>query len=262
MKKTNFLLIGVLCIFLVQSTWAGTSAKNFKFPQKIQFKFFKNGRFNGECFYVYREKSKKKTQKGELSSLAMRNFGGMGFTSTMALHSYIFRNGHSAFLDSVKKGRRIISQIMLDRKLGFDAKMAQVFLYKGEDTKGSMQTEIFTEHKVITFLSSFFVASHRVSKGVHKKDELFNLLIDKSTKIVKMKYGGQENVPFGGGHVTAETILLTNPNNNDAEVFRMRIYKDSDGYCFPVSVFYSGKDNGKESFEIRADRVIKIEQGV
>jgi hypothetical protein len=255
MKHRMLSVLIIAAVLYAANIELGWARSQFKFPEKIQFKFLKNGLMMGECTFKYTKEISKESIRRPLSALVLEDFGGMGFTSKVKLHTYIFRDDLSVYLDSVLKGKDILSQTRLREGMGFDGKEGQIFIYKESDTKGNIQTEIFTKYKGITFLSSFFVTSRRVASGTHKKDERYNLLIDKSTKIVEMKYGGQEKVPFQGKYFPAEVILLTNPNNNDMVVIRMKIFKDSDGYCYPVSIIYSGYQ--KESFEMRADKVKK-----
>jgi hypothetical protein len=209
----------------------------------------------GQCDLNYTKNVRKKADKRALSMLRMDNWTVLRYTPEHNLSTYIFQDDFSVYLETVLKGKDVLSQIILKEAMGFDGRIGNIFIYREANGKGSIQTELYTQHKVITFLSSFFVASQRVALGTHKKTGKYNLIIEKSVRIVEMKYGGREQVPFKGKQVTAEVILLTNPNNNHAEVCRMNIFKDPDGYFFPVSIRFLANPNN--SFELKAERIIK-----
>lgn len=252
MKRISISLVVFVLIMITQTGWSQTQ---FKFPEKIQFKLLKNDRVMGSCNFQYKEKSERKGFGRNLSYLKMGKFQAFGLTLEDVWYTYIFRDTLSVYSDSaVKKNeKKPFVQIELKEGIRFDMGKGQVFIYREKNSKRSVQTELFTKHKVISFLSCLFIASRRVALGEHQQVKPYNLIIEKSTKIVEMKYLKQEKAPFLGKMVPVEVILLTNPNNKDMEVIRMRIFKDSEGYCFPVSILYNPKQ--QDSFEMRADKV-------
>jgi hypothetical protein len=247
MKKLSVLLLTV-CLIIVgaQNQWADSS---FKFPKMIKFKLFKNDTIVGGCQFSYEEK----TNKEGISYLNMRNFEGIGFTSQEWLATYIFAKDSSIYADFIMKGKKAISEIRLkEDALGFDGKKGKIFLYKDLESPDEMQTEIFTEYRVIDLLSMFFVVSKKVASG-KKEVEKFNFLIDKSTKIVDMVPMMGEKVPFEGKEVDANVFSFT---YHDLEIFRVKVFKDKNGFCFPVSVKIVTDFTGSgQSIELRADKV-------
>jgi len=244
MRKLSVCFITVFLILgSIQQLRAGSP---FKFPQRIQFKLIKNDNIVGECQLLYQEKTNKKG----ISSLKLKNFQGLGLTSNESFVTYLFTDTSSIYAEFLLKGKEKVYEIRLKEGLTFELKKEQVFVYK-EEAKPEMQTELFTQYPVIDLLSSFFVTSKRVALGQHKKTEKFNLIFDKSTKIADMKYMGSLKEPFQGKNVDTHVLSITISN---VEMFRMKIYKDKEGYCFPVSVTISYQ-GGK--FEMRADRVSK-----
>lgn len=244
MKKINVLAIIILLVMgSVHHLWAGAP---FKFPGMIQFKLLKNDNILGECKLLYQENTNKKN----ISSLKLRNFQGLGYTSQEGFLTFIFKDNSSIYAEFLSKGKEKIYEIRLKEGITFDMKKGQIFIYK-EEAKPEMQTELFTKYPVIDLLSSFFVTSKRVALGQYKKTEKFNLIFDKSTKVADMKYMGSQKEPFQGKNVDTQVLSIT---IRDVEMFRMAIFKDKDEYCFPVSVMIS-YDGG--TFEMRADRVSK-----
>jgi hypothetical protein len=254
MKKVSFILIGFLIFAFTQVGWAGGP----KFPKQIAFDLIKGGKEMGTCVYHYTQNVRKKAFNRKLYLLKLEDFKALGFTSQIQLHTAIFRDDLSVYLDSIIEGKEILSQIELQEKKRIDGKKGQVFNYEEAKGRGGIQTELFTSYKVVSFISSFFVASQRIATGKLGKQnttESFNLVFDKSTKIIEIRYKGRKNVQFGGNQYDASEIWLTNPNDKDKQISRMLIIKDAQGYCFPVSIFY--KDPKKGSFELRAETITK-----
>lgn len=228
--------------------WAKDS---FKFPSRISFKLFKNGSFVGECQLLYSEKTNKKG----ISSLKLTNFQALGISSRESLITYIFSDNFSIYADFVKKGAKVVSEFRLKEEEGFDGTEGQVFVHKELKKDDEIKTEISTQHPVLDLLSTFLVSSQRVASGEHKKKEPFNLLFDRSTKIVDMVYIGTEIEPYQGENVKTEVLSIT---IRSVEMFRLKIFKDKDGYCFPLSITLADfTDNKEGTFEMRTARVAK-----
>ena len=250
MRKISILVIIIFLLeFGVQNVWAGDS---FNFPKRIKFKLLKSDRIMGSCRLDY---TKKADYKGT-SRLTLKNFEGFGLTSQEWLLTYIFSHDSSIYATFLMKNKIKFSEIRLKEGVGFDGKKGKVFVYRKLDTPDEMQTELFTKYLVIDLVSSLFVTSQRVATGKYKDVQKFNFFFGKSTKIMDMMYIGKEKAPFQGKEVDAHVLTI---RYNNVEMFRLKIFKDKDGYCFPVSVTvvtdFSG--NNQESFEMRADKVFK-----
>jgi hypothetical protein len=252
-KFTVLTIIGLLMALSAQTGWADSTFK-FKFPATIKYKLLKNNQIVGSCQFFYNEKFE---GMKNISSLRMKNFEGLGFTSREWLYTYIFKKNSSIYADFIMKGEKPISEIRLIKDAeGFDGKKGDIFRYKDLESPDEMQTEIFTKHTVIDLLSMFYITSQRVAAG-KKGAEKFNFLIDKSTKIVDMVPIGMEKliVPFKKEEIPVNVFSFTYHNK---EIFRVKIFKDNDGYCFPASIFISMDFSGKgQPLEIRADKVKK-----
>jgi hypothetical protein len=249
MRKISSAFVMVFLILLgAHHSWSNES---FKFPTMIKFKLLRNNKIIGSCQFFYEEE----TNKEGISSLRMKNFEGFGFTSQEWLATYIFAKDSSIYADFIMKGRKAISEIRLKKEaIGFDGKKGKIFIYKDLESPGEMQTEIFTEYTVIDLLSMFFVVSKKVASG-KEEAEKFNFLIDKSTKIVDMISMMEEKVPFQGKEVDTHVFSFT---YHDREIFRVKIFKDRNGFCFPVSVEIVTDFTGSgQSIELRADKVQK-----
>lgn len=248
MRKISILMIVVCLTGLgVQNLWAGDS---FKFPSTIKYKLLKNDKVMGSCRLSYDIKGK----FPETSTLRLVDFEGLGLTTQEWLLTYIFAKDSSIYATFTLKGKRKVSEIRLKEGMGFDGKSGQVFVYKKLDSPEEMQTELFTQYPVIDLISSFFVTSQMVAADNHSKTEKFNFLFGKSTKIMDMMYVGTDKIPYRGREVSTQVLIV---RYNNVEIFRFKIFKDSNGYFFPVSVVvvtdFTG--SGQETFELRADQV-------
>jgi hypothetical protein len=250
MRKLLLLIFIMLsCSLLGQYAWAGNS---FKFPERIKFKLLKNDKVMGSCRLDYRKKS----SIDGVSSLKLKNFEGYGMTSQESLLTYISLVDSSLYSTFLLKGEKVFSELRLKEGMGFDMKKGNVFIYKESNAPSEMQTELFTKHPIIDLVSLFYVTSKRVAKGNYKKVQKYNFLFGKSTKIMDMVCLEKEQAPFQGKIVPVEVFIISYHN---VEMFRLKIYKDSDDYFFPVSISVVTDFNGnhQESFELRADKVYK-----
>ena len=248
-KLSVYLVAACLIIVRAQNQWADSS---LKFPKMIKFKLFKNDKIVGRCQFFY----SKETKIDDVSSLRLKNFEGLGFTSREWLFTYIFTGDSSIYADFIMRGKEDkVSEIRLIKDaVGFDGKKGKIFRYKDLESPDEMQTEIFTEYTVIDLLSMFFVVSKKVVSG-KKEVEKFNFLIDKSTKIVDMVPMLEEKAPFEGKEVDTHVFSFT---YHDREIFRVKIFKDRDGFCFPVSVEIVTDFTGEgQKIELRADQIAK-----
>jgi hypothetical protein len=253
MKKTSFFPIVFFVVILgAQSLCAGDS---FKFPKRIEFKLLKNDRIIGSCRLFYEEKGKKEGT----SVLKLKNFQGLGLTSQEWLLTYIFSKDSSLYADFIMKGKKPVSEIRLKQGTSFDGtKDGKFLIYKDLESPGSPdsspETEIFSDHLIIDLLSMFYVTSQKVAAG-KIGPEKFNFIIHKSAKDVDLVPLGLDKVPFQGKEVTSHVFSFTYHNQ---EIFRLGIYKDAYGYCFPVSILIVTDFTGSgQAIELRADKVSK-----
>lgn len=252
MKKLSvFIIIVFLALGNVQALGAEKTKPELKFPKKIKFKLLKNNRVMASCIFIYN----KKTDKKGISQLKMTNFEGLGINSRQWLTTYIFAENSSIYADFIMEDNTPVSEIRLIKNgRRFDGKIGKIFQYKDLKSDDALETELFAEHTVIDLLSMLFVTSRRVATG-KKGTEKYNFLIDKSTKIVDMMPMEDETAPFNGKEVPVHVLAFAYQNQ---EIFRVRIFKDSDGYCFPVSISIVTDFTGKaQPVELRADRVSK-----
>jgi hypothetical protein len=224
-------------------------SKVFKFPQMITFNVLKDDKNVGSCQLFYQEK----TEREGLSYLRIKNFQGFGFNSDEWLASYIFAHDFSLYAEFLLKENKKIYEIKLTEGKGFDGKKDKIIVYK-EKGKPEIQIIPFTEYPIIDLLAIPLITSKKAVTG-NLEREKFNLLFGKSTIIVDMSYESQEVVRFQGSGVSAAVFSI---NYKNAEMFRLKIFKDSDGYCFPVSVVIVNDFVGSGgTFEIRANKFLK-----
>jgi hypothetical protein len=137
--------------------------------------------------------------------------------------------------------------------VGFDGKKEKVLTYK-EEVGPETQIIPFAEYPIIDLLSIIVVTSKKAASG-SVEIEKFNLIFGKSTIIVEMSYAGQEIVQFQGSGVSAAIFSI---NYNNTEMFRLKIFKNIDGYCFPGSIVIVDDFIGIGAiFEIRATQFLK-----
>jgi hypothetical protein len=224
----------------------GTVKSAFKFPSRISYKSFKNGSFVGECQFLYRER----TDKKGISSLKLTNFQGLGITSKESLISYIFSDDLSLYASFLKGGAKVISEVRLREVMGFDGKERIKFIFKDIYTDDEIQKEHFIGHNFnpIDLLSALFVTSQRVASGKYDSKERFDLIFGKRIRVVDMVHLGRKKIPFQGKEVSSEVLAIVYLNN---ELFRLNIFKDNEGYCFPVKIsfvdFFSKDGKASES---------------
>ena len=237
----------LLVLGAMQQVWADAP---FKFPGRIQFKLIKDGNFLGDCQLFYKEKTNKKN----ISSLKLTNFQGLGSSSQETFVTYMFTDNSSIYADFLSDGKKMIHELRLKDGVTFDLKKGQVFIYKefNGQKNPEIQTELFTQYPVINLLSTFFMTAKRVALNEHMKTVKFNLIFGQSTKIAEMNYLGTGKEPFQGKEISTEVMSL---NISSVEMFRLKIFKDKDGYCFPVNITISEVGG---TFEMRADRISKI----
>lgn len=244
-KILIFLIVVVLLFGFSHQVLAGDS---FKFPKMIEYKLLKNDSIVGECHLLYYEK----INVEGLSSLKIKNFQGFGLTSREWLYTYFFSSDSSIYASFVMEGHKPISEIRLKEGIGWDGKKEKLLLCKDLKSSDGIQIEIFPRYTVIDLLSIFYVTSKKVALG-KKRPEKLNFLFGKEAKVVDMAPLEDEFVPFLGKKVPVDVFAVLYHN---WVLFRFKIFKDKDGYYFPVSVMVTDFV-GKEAFEMRAARISK-----
>lgn len=257
MKKKNIFFIWLITtafLWIANSppVWAQS---NFKFPKLIDFKVLKDNKVIGSCRLFCTEKTGMKGYSKELASLKLINFQGLGFGKKDKLYTSVYRDDLSLFIASVARSKKVVSQVRIQEGKHANGKKGRIYIYRDMKTKAENQQELKDNYPVIDFLSTFLLASERVAAREHKTSETFYFVLKNNKKIVDMVYQGTENVEFQGKPVTVETLMLIESGNNPTEIFRLKIFKDNQGHCFPVSVLF--KDKKKAIVEIRADKVQK-----
>jgi hypothetical protein len=226
---------------------AASKKSDFLFPQRIQYNISQNGAALAKCTLLYTNNSNKEG----ISILRLMEFQGMGRTSDDQLVTYMYKKNASVYADFLTKpGGQKVYEIRLKEGMTFDLKKENVFIYK-ELAGAQMQTELFTQYPVISLQSSFFVASMRVGNGTHKTNKKYNLLWDKSTKIAQMNYKGTGTSNYKNKDVPVEILSIS---VRGVEIFLLKIFRDKDGYCFPVSITLF---NDKDTVEMKVHQVTK-----
>lgn len=228
--KRSIVVLFIVCWFSISIAWSGNEEDDsFQFPGMIKYKMFNGDNWVGSCQFSYQ----KKTNQDGVSFLSMKNFQALGVTSREWLFTHIFTRDSSIYADFIMKEKTAFSEIRLKDGTTFEGKPGKVFIYKNLESDDNMQTEIFTKHTVIDLLSMLFVTSEKVGSGKIVKVEEYNFLIDKSTKIFQAVHMGKETIDYKGQKVVTEVFSFS---YHGREIFRLKIIKDSDGYCFPISV--------------------------
>jgi uncharacterized caspase-like protein len=211
----------------------GAVKSAFKFPSRISYKSFKNGSFVGECQFLYSER----TDKKGISSLKLTNFQGLGLTLNERLISYIFSDDLSLYASFLQRGVKVVLEMRWKEVMGFDGKEGKELIFKDIYTDDVIQKEHFIDRNLrsIDILSALLVASQRIASGKYESKESFNLIFDKRIRVVDMVHLGQEKIPFHGKEVSSQVLAIVYHN---IELFRLNIFRDNDGYWFPVKISF------------------------
>jgi hypothetical protein len=248
MRKFSVLVIIVLLVVLnIQNGWAGSS---FKFPKLIKFKILKNDKIVGNCQFFY----DKETVKDGVSALKMKDFEGIGVSSKEWLFTYFFNKDSSLYANFIMKGKKVVSEIRVGREVGWDGKMGKFMRYKDLESPDEVKIEVCTEYTMIDLLSTFFVTSQKVAAG-KKEPEKYNFLIDKGVKIVEIVPLVKDTVSFQGKEVSTDAFAVIYRNTI---LFRLKIFKDENGYCFPINIYIVTDFAGSwQNLEMRAEKFMK-----
>jgi hypothetical protein len=211
---------------------------SFKFPKRIMFNLLKNDKIVGRCQLLYNEDAK---YEG-LSSLKLIGFNGLGITSEECLFTYAFKNEFSIYSIFRLKGKQTVYEIGLREDIQFGGQKGKVLICKIGEKSSLLQIAFHPQYPVMDLLTLFLIGARTVfddEKGV----KTFNLLIEKSTKRVDMIYSRKKKSVFQGKEETTHFVSL---NYNKEEILRLNIFKNPNGYCFPVKITISGFSGRKE----------------
>jgi len=215
-----------------------------KFPQTILYKIIVRDQVVGQSILEFSSSS----AFPSTYQLALVKFQGLGYESQDRLYTYINQKDLSLHDAQLKKGDKIQYEVRAMEKEGIDLAKRQAYVFKEAGSKGTIDTILYTDYKVIDLLSSFLIASEKKRTG-NKEPEKFNLFIGKSTRIVDMLYSGEEKFAYKGDTITTDVLVIS---NNNQEILRFNIYT-KDGLYYPIRV--SIVDEKEGTMQLIADRI-------
>jgi len=262
-RKKKSILVLFIGIFLMFNQGV-VHSKNFKFPNKIQYKITRGSNVAGNVLFSF-----EKIIKDKKYFICMKNFQGLGFKSNDSWQTYI---DFDLILASalIIRNTKLISELAIFEDYGFfsirkkSSKKDKIYVYQDLSGKKPLRTEIPTEHDIMDLLSSFVVISKKVFDGKAKIDEKFNLFIAKTSYLVDCLYSGSEKYNYKGKKVTVDKLTLryyydhsdvfdATKKSDYSDLTTFYIYKAPDGYCFPVKVEIEHDGN---TFGFRANKII------
>ncbi|OQW92873.1 MAG: hypothetical protein BWK78_00255 [Thiotrichaceae bacterium IS1] len=242
MKKLLFVLQSV--VILAFYMWTNSAfAIEVQFPAQILYKILIANKVMGSTKMTFTPKGR---EEGTYS-LTLAQFQGLGFKLQDRNVTLVKKNNLSLYANFLTRGDQTIYEIRLGSGDDFGI-TRQAFRYKEATDKGTIDTMLYSDYRVIDLLSSFLVISEKV-RGGDKQSDKFNLFIGKSTKIVDLEYVGEVKIPYQGKEVPTTALSL---KYNGKEVFRFHIYQQG-GVYFPVSVTIEDEKQGH--IELRADNI-------
>jgi len=240
-KLFSLPLFTLLCL----GTTTGVTLADVKFPSAIRYQVVVAGKNVGNASFNFSQRSK---YPGTYS-LTLNNLQGLGIKSDEQMFTYVEQADFSLHAAFVSKSGKTLSEIRIVERRDIDyTTKRQAYAYKEAGAKGSIDTMIYSDHKVVDLLSSFVVFSEKV-RNKNVKSEKFNLWLDKSTKIVDLVHKGTESVAYKGAKVKTTALSL---EYGAVELFKFNIYSERGRY-FPVRVSI---ESDKGLIEFVADTVI------
>jgi hypothetical protein len=240
-KLFLFPLFTLLCL----GTTTGVTLADVSFPSQIMYRVVVAGKNIGSAQLRFNRRSK----YAGIYAVNLSNFEGLGIKSDEQMFTYVDQADLSLSSAFVSKGKKRIYEIKTVEREDLDLTKRRAYAYKEAGAKGSIDTMIYSDHKVIDLLSSFLVFSEKV-RNHNLKSEKFNLWLDKSTKIVDLVHKGNESVVYKGAKVKTTVLSL---KYDAVELFKFNIYGEK-GYYFPVKVSIESDDKGLVEFV--ADTII------
>jgi len=247
-KYLKFLLI-ISVLMLANSLWAQFT---FKFPAKIKYKMYKNNQPMGSAALFFTGETGIRRFNRELSSLRLTYFQESEDNFQYMFESYIFKDNQSLCLDSfIKSDNTVASQLDLKERTGKNGNKEQYFVHRKGNSRHRRQYETIDQYRTIGKISSILVACQKVFFGGYKNNENFNYFSPDRNGEVRMLYKGRELISMDKKIVSLHTMALV---HNRQEIHRFKIYKDPQGYCYPVSLLFN-IDDKQRSIEVRLEKL-------
>jgi len=243
-KITLVILAGTFLTTLLWFIWPiiyfDEIVDNFKFPSKIQYDIFVND--HKEASFEF-SVSSKKTLLGLGSPMYQLSFGnvrGSDFTSIDNIYTVVFKDTLSLSWSVLMRGKEKIFEMKANKAQGiFEKKISDIFVYQKENLKGPIETEPYTLHKLIDFLSLFLVASESVANG-KKGPQNFHFFVKGSTEVVQLAQVGKDFISYQGQMIPTTIVVLTYQGR---EIFKLHIYRDKDGFYFPIRFIFDSSED-------------------
>lgn len=219
------------------------------FPEKMTFRVksgFAQGSFNLNFDKVLADGRPR-------YSLALRDFGGLGMTSSQELWSYVFQDDLSLYGHLVReKSGTKIREVFLndDCKSAMGQVRTTCFVYKEYASGDSTQTELFATDPAIDLVSSLLVATREAAKGSNQTADFVFIFEDSAKKVSLVPVGG-EAVRLPRGQQIDTTIWSLRPRGENFEIYRFYIARDRDGRFFPAKMVF--EDQGRGPIEFLAE---------
>jgi len=238
MKILKFLT--VFCVLFIGSNIVGTtfcSANeiNVNFPKRIVYKIFDDkDHYVGECTLKFSKKGSKRTEY-KTYTLTLSDFQGLGFNSDEILVTDIYKTDLSIYsIVLIKKGSKVP---MFEARAidggGIMLETERTYRYKAQNKSGTLDTGLYSKHKVIDLLSSFVMASQMVRNN--QPEAYFYFFIKEISRLVKMKTLKGKQLQIEGKSVTTVPVsLLHQPKGGKHEEI-FKFYIDSKDF-YPVQV--------------------------
>ena len=209
------------------------SLNDFKFPKAILYKIIKGNKFCASTIFKFQKKDK------TYFHLQLNSFNGFGIDSKDLSHSFIDKN-YQLERSMITRKKRILSEVAVLKDTEYKTSLlggTLIAIKKTIDEKQKILEILTDEKNIMDFLSSFVLLSKKESSDKKLLQESYLFVISNNLFEVGCKYIGQEMYNFKGTTIYVTKYLLAKhlnfEDNNLAEFY---IYKDSDGYCFPVKI--------------------------
>lgn len=219
------------------------------FPKEMTFQV-KSGLAQGSFELGFSEKLGKRAQY----QIVLRNFGGLGMTSSQELWSYVFQDDLSLYGHLVReKSGTQIRQVFLndDCKSAMGQVRTTCFIYKEHASGDSTQTELFATDPAIDLISSLLVATRESAKGSNQTAD-FVFIFEDSAKKVSLVYVGKETVQLPNGKQIETAIWSLRPRGESFELYRFYIGRDRDGRSFPAKMVFEDQGRGPIEFQAQS----------
>jgi hypothetical protein len=173
--------------------------------------------------------------RGKYVLLALVDFEALGQARDDKLQTALLKDDLSLSRSALVRGpsKTKLWEIRFTRAMTIDGQQGDVYQYLDPESSAAMETEIYSEHKVVDLLAVLYLACARVASGEQEAPTLLNLFIEQSTQIVEMVSLGKAEAEYRGEKVEVSELGL---RWNDNEIFRIQVLTDADRYTFPVNV--------------------------